>query len=153
MIGVFLPDLYALFYKICNEMDRWWKIIIFIMHLFNARKASLASRVPSFCSNISPKLARIFTLTEFRLLPKYWGREKGVFFYEGGSPSKLFFITPYWETVQALSKAGAFLLSWNKRKLLCMGRTYAAKRRTLLKKLKSNLFQRSREVRIRTRHV
>jgi hypothetical protein len=33
----------------CNKVDRRWKIIIFMTHLFHARKASLASRVPSFC--------------------------------------------------------------------------------------------------------
>jgi hypothetical protein len=32
----------------CNEMDRRWKILIFMTHLFNARKASLSSKVRSF---------------------------------------------------------------------------------------------------------
>jgi hypothetical protein len=33
----------------CNKMDRRWKIIIFLTHLFNARKASLSSGVPYLC--------------------------------------------------------------------------------------------------------
>jgi hypothetical protein len=34
-------------------------------------------------------------LTGFRLLPQYWGREKGVLFYGGVSPSKIGPIAPY----------------------------------------------------------
>jgi hypothetical protein len=34
-----------------------------LTHLFNARKASLASGVPSFCSNIRANLARIVNET------------------------------------------------------------------------------------------
>jgi hypothetical protein len=71
-------------------------------------------------------------LTGFRLLPQYWGREKGSFFYGGVSPLKIGLITPCWETVHLRLKARVFLLSENKRRLLCMGCTYAAKRRTLL---------------------
>jgi hypothetical protein len=52
--GAFRVDLRTYFTK-CNEMDRPWKIIIFLTHLFNARKASLASRVPSFYSNFNSK--------------------------------------------------------------------------------------------------
>jgi hypothetical protein len=43
-------------FQFITEAYGRWKIIIFMTHLFNnARKASLASRVPSFCLNISPK--------------------------------------------------------------------------------------------------
>jgi anti-anti-sigma regulatory factor len=35
-----------------------------LTHLFYARKASLASGVPSFCSNISPELAHIVIQTD-----------------------------------------------------------------------------------------
>jgi hypothetical protein len=35
-----------------------------LTHHFNARKASLASRVPSFCSNIRANLARIVNETD-----------------------------------------------------------------------------------------
>jgi hypothetical protein len=79
-------------------------------------------------------------LTGFRLLPQYWGWILGSFFYGGVSPSKIGPIAPYWETVQALSKARAFLLSWNKRKLLFMGRTYAAKRQTLIKNWRATVW-------------
>jgi hypothetical protein len=58
----FRVDLRTYFTK-CNEMDRPWKIIIFLTHLFTARKASLTSRVPSFCSNIRANLARIVNET------------------------------------------------------------------------------------------
>jgi hypothetical protein len=37
----------------------------------------------------------LLTLKGFRLLPQYWGREKGVLFYAGVSPSKLGPIAPY----------------------------------------------------------
>jgi hypothetical protein len=60
--GAFQVDLRTYFTK-CNEMDRQWKIIIFLTHLFNARKASLASGVPSFCSNIRANLAGIVNET------------------------------------------------------------------------------------------
>jgi hypothetical protein len=61
-IGAFRVDPRTYFTK-CNKMDRRWKIIIFLTHLFNARKASLASGVPSFCSNIRAHLARIVNET------------------------------------------------------------------------------------------
>jgi hypothetical protein len=54
VLGAFRVDPRTYFTQ-CNKMDRRWKIIIFTTHLFNARKASLTSRVPSFCSNISSK--------------------------------------------------------------------------------------------------
>jgi hypothetical protein len=72
-------------------------------------------------------------LTGFRLLPQYWGRILGSFFYRGVSPSKIGLIAPCWETVHLRLKARVFLLGWNKPWMLRMGRTYAAKRRTLLK--------------------
>jgi hypothetical protein len=52
----------------------------------------------------------IFSLTGFRLLPQYWGRILGSFFYRGVSPSKIGLIVPYCE-IQAHSKERAFLLS------------------------------------------
>jgi hypothetical protein len=56
----FRMDLQALF-SVYNSgaQHRPWKIIIFLTHLFNARKASLTSRVTSFYSNIRAKLACI----------------------------------------------------------------------------------------------
>jgi hypothetical protein len=54
VLGPFRVDPRTYFTQ-CNKMDRRWKIIIFTTHLFNARKASLTSRLPSFCSNISSK--------------------------------------------------------------------------------------------------
>jgi hypothetical protein len=48
LTGGFQRNLYPLFTK-CNEMDRRWKIIIFLTHLFNARKGNLSSKVPFVC--------------------------------------------------------------------------------------------------------
>jgi hypothetical protein len=62
LYGWFQVDLRTYFTK-CNEMDRPWKIIIFLTHLFNARKASLTSRVPSFYSNFNSKRACIYIQT------------------------------------------------------------------------------------------
>jgi hypothetical protein len=52
--------------------------------------------------------------------------EKGVLFLRGIFPSKIGPKDFYWDTIQALSKTCAFLLSKKKRRLLCMGRTSTA---------------------------
>jgi hypothetical protein len=52
--GEFRMNLYALF-SVYNGGARTVENNKIMTHLFNARKASLASRVPSFCSNISSK--------------------------------------------------------------------------------------------------
>jgi hypothetical protein len=56
-------DLHALF-SVYNGGARTVENNEILTHLCNARKASLASRVPSFCSNISPKLACILIQTD-----------------------------------------------------------------------------------------
>jgi hypothetical protein len=60
--GAFRVDLRTYFTK-CNEMDRRWKIIIFLTHLSSARKGGLSSKVPFFCSNVRANLARIVNET------------------------------------------------------------------------------------------
>jgi 1,2-phenylacetyl-CoA epoxidase PaaB subunit len=50
-------------FQFITVAHRPWKIIIFLTHLFNARKASLTSRVPSFYSNIRAKSVCLFTET------------------------------------------------------------------------------------------
>jgi hypothetical protein len=55
-------DLYALF-SVYNGGAQMVENNKILTHLFNAIKASLASGVPSFCSNIRAKLARLFTET------------------------------------------------------------------------------------------
>jgi hypothetical protein len=52
----------------------------------------------------------IKSLTGFLLWRQYWRHFWGSFFYGGISPSKIGLIVPYWEPVQALSKARVFLL-------------------------------------------
>jgi hypothetical protein len=56
-------DLQALF-SVYNGGGQTVENTKILTHLFNARKASLASGVPSFCSNIRAKLARIDIQTE-----------------------------------------------------------------------------------------
>jgi hypothetical protein len=56
--GEFQMDLYTLF-SVYNGGTRTVENNEILTHLFNTRKASLASGVASFYSNISPKLARI----------------------------------------------------------------------------------------------
>jgi hypothetical protein len=73
-----------------------------------------------------------YRLTAFKLLPGIPGRKKGSF-YGGVSPSKIGLSAPSWERAQLRSKARSFWSGWNKPRSLCMGRTYTAKRRTLLK--------------------
>jgi hypothetical protein len=51
----------------------------------------------------------IIQLTGFLLWRQYWRHFWGSFFYGGISPSKIGLIAPYWEPVQALSKARVFL--------------------------------------------
>jgi hypothetical protein len=62
-MGKFRMDLYALF-SVYNGGAQTVENNKILTHLFNARKARLASGVPSFCSNISPKLAPIVIQTD-----------------------------------------------------------------------------------------
>jgi hypothetical protein len=55
-------DLYALF-SVYNGGAQTVENNKILKHLFNARKARLASGVPSFCSNIRAKLAHLFNET------------------------------------------------------------------------------------------
>jgi hypothetical protein len=64
--GAFRVDQRTYFTK-CNEMERPWKIIIFLTHLFNS----------------------------FQAIVPYMGQEKGSIFNGGVSPSKIGLIAPY----------------------------------------------------------
>jgi hypothetical protein len=86
-------------------------------------------------------LSLIICITVYMVLLQYltglviWPSINGHFwgpFFGGVSPSKNGLSNPSLEGAQLCSKARVFLLSENKRRLLCMGRTYAAKRWTLL---------------------
>jgi hypothetical protein len=59
-------------------------------------------------------------INSFQAIVLLTGQEKGVLFYGGESPSKIGPIAPYKETVQALSKARPFLLSYFMSRVLCM---------------------------------
>jgi hypothetical protein len=72
----------------------------------------------------------------------------GSFFCGGVSPSKIGLIAPYWDAVQALSKARVFLSGWKKSRIRCIGRTYAAKRRTLLFNWRASFFNAHQRCRI-----
>jgi hypothetical protein len=90
----------------------------------------------SYCTDSSKY---VYTLTAFKLSPDILGRKKGSFFYKDASPSKIGLIDPYWDTVCLHSKARVFLSSWNKQKLLCMGRTYTGISPYLLKNCPNSL--------------
>jgi hypothetical protein len=71
------------------------------------------------------------SLTAFMLWRQYWRHFWGSFFYGGISPSKIGLIAPYWEPVQALSKARVFLPGGKKSRLVCTTVTDCAKSRTI----------------------
>jgi hypothetical protein len=58
---------------------------------------------------IAAGVHHIIYLNSFQAIAPYMGQKRGPF-YGGVSPSKIGLIAPYWEPVQALSKARVFLL-------------------------------------------
>jgi hypothetical protein len=83
--------------------------LIFFYRVFFTSKKYIAYRVKYLITGI--------LLTE---------HEKGVNFWGSIFPSKMGPIAPFLATIQPLSKARVFLLSENKQRLLCIGRTFTA---------------------------
>jgi hypothetical protein len=68
-------------------------------------------------------LINIITINRIPVMAPILAPLLGLLFYGGISPSKIGLIAPYWEPVQALSKARVFLLGWKNFRLVCIALT------------------------------